>query len=264
AFDYVILSAGLIAAINSGVAVAMVNLIIGNFITIMAEFTASSTPPSDFMPRVFKTALYFVYDSIGRFVCIYVYSSLLTYSALNITRNLRYQYLKSALGQEVGFFEQGIEKSISIQATSNGKLIQSGISQKFGQVFQAISAFIASFIIAFISQRKLTLILTPMVPALVLVAGTSGALDAGIETNILKIVIFAIIMAASIINSLAPHIVTSSRAGTTAESGDIPLFTTGSIELKGIAFSYPTRPNLRVLDNYSLLIPASKVTALVR
>ncbi|CAG9989103.1 unnamed protein product [Clonostachys byssicola] len=367
-FDYVLLSVGIIAAIGSGVALAMVNLVIGDFITIMTEFSASSGPSSNFMSKVSKAALYFIYIAIARFVCTYVYSSLLTYVALRITRNLRYRYLKSALGQEVGFFDVGTGGSISMQVTSNAKLIQSGISEKLGQVFQAASTLVASFIIAFISQWKLTLILSSIVPALLLVAGFSGALDAGIETKILKTyaragslaetalasirtikafelvprmtheyskilgeartlgnkknvlyaimfageyfvifagmalafwqgirmmvrgeitemgttftVLFAVIMAAAVINSLAPHLVTFGRAGTAAgelfelidrsssinpfdHSGKVPQNTQGIIELRNLTFSYPTRPDIRVLDNFSLDVPAGKVTALV-
>jgi ATP-binding cassette subfamily B (MDR/TAP) protein 1 len=255
-----------------------------------------------------------------------------------------------------------------MQVTSNAKLIQSGISEKLGQVFQAASTLVASFIIAFISQWKLTLILSTIVPALLVVAGFAGALDASIETKILKTyaragslaetvlasirtikafelvprmtheyskilgeartlgnkknvlyaimfageyfvifagmalafwqgirmmvqgeiaemgtmftVLFAVIMAAAVINSLAPHLVTFGRAGTAAgelfeligrpssinpfdQSGQIPQNTQGFIELRNLTFSYPTRPNICVLDDFSLDVPAGKVTALV-
>ena len=74
-----------------------------------------------------------------------------------------------------------------MQATSNGKLIQSGISEKFGIVIQGVATFVAAFVIAFISQWKLTLILICVVPALLLIVGTMSVPDAKIETNILKI-----------------------------------------------------------------------------
>jgi len=38
---------------------------------------------------------------------------------------------------------------------------------------------------------------------------------------------------------------------------------TGDIVLWNVNFTYPTRPNLRVLDNLNLIIPAGKVTAIV-
>ena len=131
--------------------------------------------------------LYFVYIGIARFGFIYLYSGLMTYTALCLNRELRTSYLRSALSQDISFFDAGTAGSISMQCSSNGKLIQSGTSEKLGQMIQAIATFVAAFVIAFISQWKLTLILTSTVPALILMVGTAGGLDAGIETSILKV-----------------------------------------------------------------------------
>lgn len=74
-----------------------------------------------------------------------------------------------------------------MQATSNGKLIQSGIGEKLGQVVQAAATFIAAFIIAFVSQWKLTLILICIIPALLIIVGVVGIFDATIDSKILKV-----------------------------------------------------------------------------
>lgn len=87
-------------------------------------------------------------------------------------------------------------------------------------------------------------------------------------------------MAANTIMQIAPHMVTFSRAATAAselftlidrkseidpfdESGEKPEGTAGVINMHGIDFSYPTRPDATVLEGFSLRIPAGKVTALV-
>lgn len=74
-----------------------------------------------------------------------------------------------------------------MQSTSNGRLIQSGTAEKLGQMIQASTTFISAFVIAFVSQWKLSLILLCILPALILIVGTAGGIDAGIETGILKI-----------------------------------------------------------------------------
>lgn len=91
---------------------------------------------------------------------------------------------------------------------------------------------------------------------------------------------FSVIIAASSINSLAPHTVSFSRASTAAnelfvlidrhseinafsDSGVKPQSTEGTIEFSGVNFAYPTRPNNPVLQDFSLKVPAGKVTALV-
>ena len=87
-------------------------------------------------------------------------------------------------------------------------------------------------------------------------------------------------MAASTITQVMPHLVTFSRAATAAseifalidrqseinpfdESGEKPGAISGLINLHGIAFSYPTRPDVMILEDFTLDIPAGKVTALV-
>lgn len=87
-------------------------------------------------------------------------------------------------------------------------------------------------------------------------------------------------MAATTVMQIAPHMVTFSRAATAAselfalidrhseinpfdESGDKPENPAGSIDLHGVSFRYPTRPDVAVLEDLTLHIPAGKVTALV-
>ncbi|RTE72743.1 hypothetical protein BHE90_012835 [Fusarium euwallaceae] len=365
---YLLEAIGVIGAIASGVALAMVNVVIGQFITLLNDFTTSGSVPKGFMAAVEKTALYFVYVGIVRLVSTYVYASLFTYVAYHLTRNIRRSYLKAAFSQEIAYFDQGVAGSIAMQATSNGKLIQSGIAEKLGIVIQAIATFVAAFVIAFISQWKLTLILICIVPALILIVGTLSVPDAKIETKILKIqaqaggyaesifggirtihafslrsrvvakfdtylqdvfregkkknmlygfmfggeyfvvysgmglafwqgiamidrgevsdigkvftVLMSVIIAAATISMIAPHFVAFGRAASAAtelfilidreseinpfdESGDKPENPHGVIALKGIGFSYPTRPDVKVLEDFSLDVPAGKVTALV-
>lgn len=117
----------------------------------------------------------------------YIYASLSTYVAYHLTRNVRRSYLQAAFSQEIAYYDRGASGSISQQATTNGKLIQSGISEKLGIAIQAISTFVAAFVIAFVTQWKLTLILIFMVPTLLIVLGSAGAIDAMIETKILQV-----------------------------------------------------------------------------
>ena len=117
----------------------------------------------------------------------YGYGTLFTFAAYRITRNIRYMYLKAGLSQEIAYFDAGIGGSIAIQATSNGKLIQAGISEKLGLVLQGLACFVAAFILAFVTQWKLTLICCCIAPATLLVMGISSAMEASIEGQILKV-----------------------------------------------------------------------------
>lgn len=116
----------------------------------------------------------------------YIYNTLLTYSAYRIVRNIRRDYLKSALRQEVAYFDFGTGGSIATQAYSGGRLIQNGISEKLGLAFQGASAFISSFIIAFVTNWKLTLIICCIAPLTVAVMAVTSFIEAGYETKVLE------------------------------------------------------------------------------
>ncbi|KAK7432493.1 hypothetical protein QQZ08_001058 [Neonectria magnoliae] len=366
--EHTLQAIAIVAAIASGAGIALQNLIFGNFVTIITDFTSGAAPPSKFRDDVAELALYFVYLGIGRFVLSYTYNTLLTYSAYRIVRNIRHQYLRAALRQEVAYFDFGTGGSIATQATSNGRLIQNGIAEKLGLTFQGLSAFVTAFIIAFVIQWKLTLICLCIAPATIVVMGVVASIEAGHESTILDIHaqansfaegvigsartvhafemrarlidkfdkylkdahdvgdkisplfgimfsgeytiiylgfglafwqgikmlstgeiknsgdIFAVLMSVTIaaisLTTLAPYSIDFSRAISAAaklfqlmdrkshidpldKSGEIPSDTIGEIELENITFAYPTRPGTTVLDNFSLKVPAGKVTALV-
>lgn len=176
-----------VAAIASGAGIASQNLIFGEFITTITNYVSGQTSPSQLRERAAQLSLYFVYLGIGRFVLSYTYNTLFTFTSYRIVRHIRHAYLRAALSQEIAFFDAGTSGSVATQATSNGRLIQGGISEKFGLVFQGMSSFITAFTIAFVVQWKLTLICLCIAPATLIVNGMAAGFMAGYETGILQI-----------------------------------------------------------------------------
>ncbi|UNI18372.1 hypothetical protein JDV02_004645 [Purpureocillium takamizusanense] len=93
-------------------------------------------------------------------------------------------------------------------------------------------------------------------------------------------VIFAVVLAATSLTQISPQIITITKAAAAAEelfriidtkSVIDPLSpagltlekSVGGIELKAIRFSYPSRPDIKVLNGLNLIVPAGKTTALV-
>lgn len=153
------------------------------------------------MEDVTKHCFYFIYIGAGRLVCTYIYMTLSTYSAFHMVRNLRRQFLRAALSQNISYFDMN-SNSVSTQASTNGNLIQSGIAEKLMICFQAMSTFVSAFIIAFTSYWKLTLILLCVPPALMIVIGIVATLEAKIETDMLSIFSEASSFAESLISTL--------------------------------------------------------------
>lgn len=78
-------------------------------------------------------------------------------------KNLRVDFLRQTLHQEISFFDN-LSTSIAGQIATSGNMVHNGISEKLGITIQATSTFVAAFIVAFISQWKLTLILCCIPP----------------------------------------------------------------------------------------------------
>ncbi|RYP43462.1 hypothetical protein DL770_011677 [Monosporascus sp. CRB-9-2] len=93
-------------------------------------------------------------------------------------------------------------------------------------------------------------------------------------------VIFAVVLAATSLTQIAPQIITITKAAAAADelfrvidmksaidplssAGLTPEKCVGEIEVKALEFSYPSRPDIKVLDDLSLSVPAGKTTALV-
>lgn len=69
--------------------------------------------------------------------------------------------------------------------------------------------------------------------------------------------------AATAANELFALIDRQSEIDPFADSGLKPERTKGVIDIQGINFAYPTRPGVSVLQDFTLQVPAGKVTALV-
>ncbi|KAJ9636367.1 hypothetical protein H2199_008042 [Coniosporium tulheliwenetii] len=304
------------------------------------------------------TGLYFVY----------LFLTTITISGIRITRSIRYQFLKAILSQDIAYFDAGDNGSVAVQITTNGNLIQQGISEKLGLAIQAVASFVAAIVIAFVTQWKLTLITIGVAPATILFTGVATWIDTSLESRILSlyssaaalagdtissvgtvhafsaaskvakkydgylqrayeigrsksmvwglfysteyflayaayalafwqgirmftsgeindpgviiIVLFSVIIAASSMTQLVPHLAAFTKAASAADSlfntidrtskvnslsvaGVCPASTSGELKFSNVNFSYPTRPYVKVLDNFSLAFPANRVTALV-
>ncbi|XPS78515.1 ABC-type xenobiotic transporter [Ascochyta lentis] len=93
-------------------------------------------------------------------------------------------------------------------------------------------------------------------------------------------VILAVIVAATAMTQVAPQILAFTKASSSAEEifktidrkseidplsedGKVPAACTGDVQINGVSFAYPARPDITVLKDLQLSAPANKTTALV-
>ncbi|KAF2629041.1 multidrug resistance protein-like protein 1 [Macroventuria anomochaeta] len=100
------------------------------------------------------------------------------------------------------------------------------------------------------------------------------------ESGDVFVVILAVIVAATAMTQIAPQILAFTKASSSAEEifrtidrqseidplseeGKVPETCTGDIQIEGVSFAYPARPDVTVLKGLQLSAPANKTTALV-
>ncbi|RGP59062.1 hypothetical protein FSPOR_11598 [Fusarium sporotrichioides] len=152
-----------VCMVAAGTILPLMDLVFGKFINVFTDFATGSLSPAGYRSEVSK----------------YRYG-LLSSCAINTTKSLRVDFVRSTLRQEVSFFDSPAS-SIPGQITTNGNLINQGISEKFGITIAALSTFVSAFIVAFAVQWKLTLIVLAIIPVNLIVTIICVAIDTGYE-----------------------------------------------------------------------------------
>ncbi|KAK3372106.1 P-loop containing nucleoside triphosphate hydrolase protein [Podospora didyma] len=176
-----------VCMIGAGALLPLMNVVFGRFVTVFNDFVIGKATADDFRDGLNHYTLFFLYLFIGKFVLTYIWTSLISANAIRTTRALRIDFLKHTLRQEVGFFDSSEGGSVSGHVTTNGNLVNQGISEKLGLAVQAISTFVAAFVVAFAVQWKLTLITLGIVPAIIIVTAICMVIDTKQENEIMSI-----------------------------------------------------------------------------
>lgn len=152
-----------LAMIAAGTILPLMDVVFGKFVNTFNNFVTGQLSPDGYMDEVSHFTLYFVYLFIAKFVLTYIWTVLVNITAIRTTKQLRVDFVRQTLRQEISFFDTP-SSSVSGQITTNGNLINNGISEKLGLTIQAVSMFVSAFVVAFVVQWKLTLILMAIVP----------------------------------------------------------------------------------------------------
>lgn len=173
-----------VCMVASGTVLPLMDVVFGKFVNVFNDFVVGKLTPAGYRrevdsfrylnsrlplrPDVLIFSLYFIYLFIAKFILTYVWTVLVSITAIRTTKDLRVSFVRQTLRQEIAFFDTP-SSSVSGQITTNGNLINNGISEKLGLTIQALSTFVTAFIVAFVVQWKLTLIVIAIVPVNIVV-----------------------------------------------------------------------------------------------
>ncbi|KAF1945189.1 P-loop containing nucleoside triphosphate hydrolase protein [Clathrospora elynae] len=176
-----------VAAIAAGTLLPLMNLIFGKFVSTFTGFATGATTPAQFRSEVNKYTLYFLYLFVAKFGTVYIHSVFISIAAIRTTKALRIEFIKHILRQNIAYFDSDSAASVTTQVTTNGNDVNNGISEKLTLTIQGLSTFVSAFIVAFIAQWKLTLIIICIIPTILIAVGMCIFVDSKNEAQLLPI-----------------------------------------------------------------------------
>lgn len=201
-FDLFIMAISAVCAIAGGAALPLMTVIFGNLQGTFEDYFKGQTAYDDFMDTMTGLVLYFIYLAIGEFVTIYVATVGFIYTGEHVSGKIREHYLASCMSQNIGFFDKLGAGEVTTRITADTNLIQEGISEKVGLTLTAVATFVSAFVIGFVFYWKLTLILTSVVFALLLVMGTGSRFIIGFNKDSIQAYALGGTVAEEVISSI--------------------------------------------------------------
>ncbi|KND86495.1 Leptomycin B resistance protein pmd1 [Tolypocladium ophioglossoides CBS 100239] len=157
--DVLILLVSSVCSVASGAALPVMTIVFGGLQGVFQEFLNGKKTYGQFQDEMVSSVLYFVYIGVAQFCLTYASTVGFIYVGEHITAKIREQYLQSCICQNIGFFDNVGAGEVTTRIMSDMNLIQDGISQKVSLTLAAVATFVSAFVIGFVNNWKLTLIL---------------------------------------------------------------------------------------------------------
>ncbi|CAK4031884.1 ABC transporter, ABC-B family, MDR type [Lecanosticta acicola] len=170
--DVAVISISALCSIVGGATLPVMNLVIASIAGNFSKYYQGQT--SNFASEMARLTLYLLYLAIGQFFTISASILGFTYTGEKITGQIRYHYLASLLRQNIAYFDNNGAGEVTTRITSDTNMVQEGISEKLGMSLKELSTFVAAYVVGFVIDWRLTLVLTSTVIA---ISGILGGLS---------------------------------------------------------------------------------------
>ncbi|KAL7927748.1 multidrug resistance-type transporter protein [Trichoderma austrokoningii] len=158
-WDFFAYAAGILASIGAGITLPLMNVVFGNFVGSINDFTDPSSQSQEaFHKRANKLSLYMFALFLGRLGLNYINKFAFRMIGIRISSAIRLHYLTALLGQSIHVLDSMPPGYATTTITSTSNVLQLGISEKLGVFFEYNATIVASIIIAFTRNWALTLV----------------------------------------------------------------------------------------------------------
>jgi ABC-type multidrug transport system fused ATPase/permease subunit len=156
--DIVLMGIGIILQVAVGCSMAAVNILFGEIIDDLAA------PGGSVAVAIKPFVMLLVYFAVGFGVSAFFGMTLIPYSASRITNNVRIEYMKAVLRQDMDFFDQSKPGEVVSLVSSATLDFEEGISVKLGEGLQGTAALVSGFVVAFYFSWQISLACLVAVP----------------------------------------------------------------------------------------------------
>ncbi|KAH7101159.1 multidrug resistance protein 1 [Auriculariales sp. MPI-PUGE-AT-0066] len=180
---------GIVCAIAAGASQPLMTLLFGDLTQAFVDFgRAYKEDPNNyqgaadhFRNLAAQTAGYLVALGAGMFVVTYIYMCSWTYTGEVQSKRIRERYLQAVLRQDIAYFDKLGAGEVTTRIQTDCHLVQQGISEKVALSASHIGAFFTGFILAYIQNWKLALVVSSIFPCIAITGGIMGTLEAKMQ-----------------------------------------------------------------------------------
>ncbi|CAG8839239.1 36144_t:CDS:2, partial [Gigaspora margarita] len=321
--DWIIIFIGLVFSAAVGVALTGRPILFGIVTDYFTRFQIHTISTNEFSEELNYYFLIYIYFAIFIFIVTYISMVTWLHTGERIARQIREQYVRAILRQNIAYFDEYGSGDVTTRITSDIHLVQDGIGEKvsfavlvsilipflainsglmikFSAIFtkrsldfysragitaeETISTIRAA--VAFGGQKKLSNLYDAYLGEArkegfkksLLIGFALGIMLFGIYTNDALALWFGSIMiindelssgqvsislAAGASSKLFETIDRVPSINIASDTGDKPENVVGHIQFKNIKFIYPTRPNVKTLNNISFNVEPGSTVAIV-
>ncbi|KAH9158423.1 hypothetical protein LEN26_002984, partial [Aphanomyces euteiches] len=193
------------------------------------------------------------------------------------SKRLRHAYASAILRQEIGWFDVNDPMQLATRVADTTLLVQEGTGRKIGDGLYYLSMGLGSVIVGFIHGWELTLLLLAFKPLIglstfymtkAITSAVQGGVDAYAEAGGIAEESLSNIKTVHMFNAMGAmadkYMIDRQPPIDSMDDSGIKLdHVKGDVELRGLDFCYPSRPDSKIYKNYNLKIKSGQTVALV-
>ena len=162
-------------------------IVFGRLINTFNDFGAGRADASHLLGQISHSVLILVYLFIGKGILVYIHASCFTITASRTASTLRQAYIRALLRQDIEYFDTITPGAVATSISVNADMVQNGLGEKLGVVFQGLGMSVSAYVVAFTKQWKLTLVTASTMTVVIPAVYVTIIFDGKLEAEILKI-----------------------------------------------------------------------------